>query len=356
MREFCSFLKKCSAGDPKELSVPQAQELSLSAYKLSRSSAIHATLKIVFDEAQADRVLRQLRFVARIRAIQLSVLDYVRSFKRPVKVEILAIPYTAPTKAARTDLNEAGKTALEFLQRVNYTVPSCMHDTRLTGKIEADYCRQLLIVHAEMQLACFFEQNKDYEPFKYLGTSKKPCFLCARFLAEMRIFRTRASHGQLHPYWTLPAGIEVRKQKLRSVAMALKAVKETLAGMISRGNMSKLPQLPESTAVLSSHLAFSSGFVSEAASQISVRPSQSTSRSQRPPSSEQIGARLGINETSGRSQPNTSLSSRPRGQSTIAAGMTDYQSAYNTTKAKLELIAGLLRVCLLGWIVPGVTC
>jgi len=73
-----------------------------------------------------------------------------------------------------------------------------------------------LYIHAEMQILVSLAKNADWHrrAHRYIGTSRKPCFLCNQILqnynklsvkgARNPAFKARRSHGKIYPLWTLP--------------------------------------------------------------------------------------------------------------------------------------------------------
>ncbi|KAK1469740.1 hypothetical protein CMEL01_01507 [Colletotrichum melonis] len=67
-------------------------------------------------------------------------------------------------------------------------------------------CRLDLAVHAEMQLIGFYDRNPELMPsFRFMGVSKKSCFLCHRFLQDHPIsFSVSSCHQKLYLAWRSP--------------------------------------------------------------------------------------------------------------------------------------------------------
>ncbi|KAI9802420.1 MAG: hypothetical protein M1825_002804 [Sarcosagium campestre] len=73
-----------------------------------------------------------------------------------------------------------------------------------------------LYIHAEMQILVSLAKNADWHQraHRYIGTSRKPCFLCNQILqnyipvsikgSRRPAFKARRSHGKVYPLWTLP--------------------------------------------------------------------------------------------------------------------------------------------------------
>jgi hypothetical protein len=67
-------------------------------------------------------------------------------------------------------------------------------------------CRLTLTLHAEMQLVLFYEGNPSLAPqMKFIGTSKKACFLCHQYLLLHPLkLQTSACHQKIYPSWMPP--------------------------------------------------------------------------------------------------------------------------------------------------------
>ena len=67
-------------------------------------------------------------------------------------------------------------------------------------------CNLKLTVHAEMQLLSFYDHHPELAPkFLFMGTSKKACFLCHRFMSRHPLdMGVSACHQKLYPSWDPP--------------------------------------------------------------------------------------------------------------------------------------------------------
>ncbi|KAJ3546327.1 hypothetical protein NM208_g2061 [Fusarium decemcellulare] len=67
-------------------------------------------------------------------------------------------------------------------------------------------CRLSLTLHAEMQIVVFYEGNPDSTPrMPFIGTSKKACFLCHRYLLQHSLrLQVSACHQKIYPSWMPP--------------------------------------------------------------------------------------------------------------------------------------------------------
>lgn len=67
-------------------------------------------------------------------------------------------------------------------------------------------CRLNLTLHAEMQLVIFYEGNPSLAPrMRFIGTSKKACFLCHEYLLQHPLrLHVSACHQKIYPSWMPP--------------------------------------------------------------------------------------------------------------------------------------------------------
>lgn len=67
-------------------------------------------------------------------------------------------------------------------------------------------CRLKLTLHCEMQLVVFYEANPTLSPrMRFIGTSKKACFLCHEYLLQHPLrLQVSASHQKIYPSWMPP--------------------------------------------------------------------------------------------------------------------------------------------------------
>ena len=71
-------------------------------------------------------------------------------------------------------------------------------------------CSRNLVVHAEMQLISFYDHHSDCKPsFRFIGVSKKSCYLCHMFLASHPdSFGVSSCHQKLYVSWIPPPAVD----------------------------------------------------------------------------------------------------------------------------------------------------
>ncbi|KAL4724291.1 hypothetical protein ACLX1H_008904 [Fusarium chlamydosporum] len=95
-----------------------------------------------------------------------------------------------------------------------------------TTKIEArlrDACRLSMTLHAEMQLVVFYEGNPGLSPcMRFIGTSKKACFLCDRYMRSHPLkLQASACHQKIYPSWMPPPYYKIPGKPTGMVFMKL---------------------------------------------------------------------------------------------------------------------------------------
>ncbi|KAF6805111.1 hypothetical protein CSOJ01_09744 [Colletotrichum sojae] len=77
-------------------------------------------------------------------------------------------------------------------------------------------CHVRLAVHAELQLLGFYDAHPELLPsFRFIGASKKSCFLCQRFLqGHPAAFSVSSCHQKLYLAWKPPAASDSKVYKM----------------------------------------------------------------------------------------------------------------------------------------------
>jgi hypothetical protein len=117
-------------------------------------------------------------------------------------------------------------------------------------------CSLNLIVHAEMQLVSFYDHNPALKPsFRFIGVSKKSCFLCRTFLAtHPESFTTSSCHQKLYPSWMPPPAIDARVyRRYKALTTDISRIMETTVKeeLETRLGTRRLPIPADSTAGVS---------------------------------------------------------------------------------------------------------
>ncbi|KIW33235.1 uncharacterized protein PV07_00101 [Cladophialophora immunda] len=118
-----------------------------------------------------------------------------------------------------------------------------------------DVCTLHLPVHAEIQLLNFYDSNPKRRPsFRFIGVSKKSCFLCQWFLARHPLsFNVSSCHQKLYLNWRPPpaADIAVYRQYKTIVTDLSKAMESVVKQELQNRLGLRRPVPPDSTAGVS---------------------------------------------------------------------------------------------------------
>ena len=90
-------------------------------------------------------------------------------------------------------------------------------------------CSLDLVAHAEMQLVNFYDHNRLWKPqFRFIGFSKKSCYLCHLFLTNHPdSFSVSSCHQKLYPSWIPPPAVESKVyRRCKAITIELSKVME----------------------------------------------------------------------------------------------------------------------------------
>lgn len=112
-------------------------------------------------------------------------------------------------------------------------------------------CSHTLTLHAEMQLVSFYDRHPESTPhLRFMGTSKKACYLCDKFLSLHPLrMAVSASHQKLYPTWMPPAPPEPLRERYRQILLDMKGQMDRAAKQeLGNGLGQRRPANPDSTA------------------------------------------------------------------------------------------------------------
>jgi OTT_1508-like deaminase len=111
--------------------------------------------------------------------------------------------------------------------RIEYLVPYMEVPTSIGYHEWATTCH----VHAEVQLAVYYDLNRNYRP-RCIGTSKWLCYLCYQFLSAHNQFFPSKTHGRMFDQWTLPDLMEFNEALVQDYRRILKEMDGTVLQQI----------------------------------------------------------------------------------------------------------------------------
>ncbi|KAK2596483.1 hypothetical protein N8I77_013371 [Diaporthe amygdali] len=116
-------------------------------------------------------------------------------------------------------------------------------------------CHLRQAVHAEMQLVSFYDQNPELTPsFRFMGVSKKSCYLCQIFLSSHPLsFTVSSCHQKLYLTWRPPPSTKAKTYKAyKSIVTNLCKLMESTARQELKGRLGSNRSIPlDSTAGVS---------------------------------------------------------------------------------------------------------
>lgn len=104
-------------------------------------------------------------------------------------------------------------------------------------------------VHAEVQvlLAATRHDCTGASIFKYVGCSKRSCFLCYKFIQKYGQFDSRGCHGKLYDLWTVPEVPWLAEESSLRLVQILEDIEEKMRNYILCNHDENLLQAQEST-------------------------------------------------------------------------------------------------------------
>jgi len=157
--------------------------------------------------SEVPKVLRAILMLGRLRAAYECFKSTALTFPEFKDIEIKSV---MPPYYVDIDTTKFRKQLQGFVKTYGFS----------KGPFKAKAARRhtqasRLHIHAEMQILVSLEDPKWQErAHRYIGTSKKPCFLCNELRqnciklsmngVRSPAFKSRRSHGKVYPLWTLP--------------------------------------------------------------------------------------------------------------------------------------------------------
>lgn len=237
------LFRSCSTFTKKQrLNIPLARAVSSEAKTLSKSKPLARALLSFYGKDVAWRVVRHLRFVGRIRTIHQTLLECAKDLPNFSTLDIKLVSLSRAQLLPRVNFRAALSNVERLLGRpLNFS-------EKKIKTMESEY-RKKLIIHAEMQILFFISRPEHDQTsiFPYIGISKRPCYLCDAFLKADSRFKTKPSHGQIHPNWTLPRSQAIATNLAISFYCSMSTVTGRLQQLICNPSGRRYSFQPEST-------------------------------------------------------------------------------------------------------------
>ncbi|KAK5107935.1 hypothetical protein LTR62_000540 [Meristemomyces frigidus] len=100
-------------------------------------------------------------------------------------------------------------------------------------------------VHAEIQLLVHHEHDSAVKRPRFIGTSKRACFLCYTFMTAHGRYAVTDSHGEIHPQWTVPDQVDCTLKMREILGVALRQSATSVRQALARSRAQKKKTGPE---------------------------------------------------------------------------------------------------------------
>jgi OTT_1508-like deaminase len=197
------------------------------------------------------KFLRLAGFVARVKTAYDTFLEAASQFPTICNIEIIRLdsPPNCPPVSAhlRVPFPKDLDLILAGLDR-----PDRHEAVAMKRKYHQLYAKKPTIhVEISMLFHLLRHGNDVHRVFPYIGISKKSCYLCGLFLANVGIFQTRGCHDVEYTRWTLPSRYTLNHRHGSKVVATLEKLENSLSKKNTTWKRKKLPREPESIAAVS---------------------------------------------------------------------------------------------------------
>lgn len=254
LTKLSHLIDECSKLRLQPNFVKKADRIVEDAFNLTKEVNLRNEITSVSSSTRANKIDRLLRSLAKIPMLYKTMVQCIESDCGLCGVRVIAVSKSQKQRAPKIPLSKALTCAKESARSFNLCPPPWLRLERPEERLVAEY-RHKLIVHAEMQ-AIFFLLSSSMQAFTfpYIGISKKTCLLCGSFIHAMRasigLFETRANHGKIYPFWTLPRSSEISEEQADLLQSVMVETQRKAAVVMCSRSSQQFRHLPESTNVL----------------------------------------------------------------------------------------------------------
>ncbi|KAF8468278.1 hypothetical protein BDZ91DRAFT_793153 [Kalaharituber pfeilii] len=214
------------------------KELLIQCYHLRRSRTFRAFL---FSFQDGYELFRTIQKLGRYRIATQALIDAVRA--RPqqfLNVEVQAVqPPTYYDLNASIYPDADLRTYLRsILNTWRITTVSKENFEQIRGQFR-ERCADTPVVHAEMQLVKYYEENPKAQQPTLIGCGKKPCQLCVRFIHLHGKFSVEKTHARISHRWAVPNMRNISPESAEKIGEVLEnmaqEMEDSLREIISLG-------------------------------------------------------------------------------------------------------------------------
>lgn len=179
------------------------KELLIHCYHLRRSRTFRAFL---FSFEEGYELFKTIQKLGRYRIATQALVDAVRANPSQfynVEVHCVQPPSCYDLNASIYPDADLRGYLRNILNTWRITSVSKELFEQLRGHFR-DRCADMPVVHAEMQLVKYYEENPKEQLPTLIGCSKKPCQVCVRFLHLHGKFQVEKAHARISHRWAIP--------------------------------------------------------------------------------------------------------------------------------------------------------
>lgn len=234
------------------------KELLIHCYHLRRSRTFRAFL---FSFEEGYELFRTIQKLGRYRIATQALVDAIRANPSQfynVEVHCVQPPSCYDLNASiypDADLRSYLRNILKTW-RITSVSKEIFEQLRVHFR---DRCAEMPVVHAEMQLVKYYEENPKEQLPTLIGCSKKPCQVCVRFLHLHGRFQVEKAHARISHRWAIP-NIRCRSSEATDnigdiLNTISREMEDSLREVINLGPQkpSKLREVSKSSTFLSPH-------------------------------------------------------------------------------------------------------
>lgn len=179
------------------------KELLVQCFHLRRSRTFRAFL---FSFQDGYELFRTIQKLGRYRIATQALIDAIRANPgqfNNVEVEPVQPPSSFDVNASiypDADLKQYLRCLMNTWRITSISKESF---EQMKGHF-TDRCAELPVVHAEIQLIKYYEENPKEDQPTLIGCSKKPCQVCVRFIHLHGKFQVEKAHARISHRWAIP--------------------------------------------------------------------------------------------------------------------------------------------------------
>ena len=252
---FCLDCLKFKAGPANDEGLG---ELVCRAYELRNVANGKEQLLSILPTNKSNKVWAQIRFLGRLKSAFECFVETATALGSFANLKIHAIPVDKKRFKAPSNMPSLAKTMAQLGLDVTPQILEKHVVRRHRGKRPTvsviseefqDRQRRDGFIHAEVQILLYLMRNSLNLSLKYIGCSRRSCFLCKTLLERFKPpYTTRHCHGKLYYKWIIPDQLVNDSTQRQSFVEPIRQLVDVLRFELLRPISSPMPHVPESSA------------------------------------------------------------------------------------------------------------